>query len=260
MTDSVASDRREIRELIENWAIWRDARDWDRFRTVWHEDGEMMATWWQGPYEEFIRVSQEGWDRGVRILHFLGGTTIDVNRDHAIAQTKMTITQRVEVHEVLCDVVCTGRFYDFLARRDERWGLVLRQPIYEIDRLTPVSPAPGPALDVELLARFPGATATSRMCRRSSATRSSATCPASTAPSSSGCTSRARSGSRANGWPLAAAWPPRTNPFAPSPGLRGLATATRAVQIPPAGKLTQRICTSRPERGTSCASHAEPEP
>ena len=156
MTDSVASDRREIRELIENWAIWRDARDWDRFRTVWHEDGEMMATWWQGPYEEFIRVSQEGWDRGVRILHFLGGTTIDVNRDHAIAQTKMTITQRVEVHEVLCDVVCTGRFYDFLARRDERWGLVLRQPIYEIDRLTPVSPAPGPALDVELLARFPG--------------------------------------------------------------------------------------------------------
>ena len=100
----------------------------------------MMATWWQGPYEEFIRVSQEGWDRGVRILHFLGGSTIDVNGDHAVAQTKMTITQRVEVHDVLCDVVCTGRFYDFLAHRDERWGMVLRQPIYEIDRLTPVSP------------------------------------------------------------------------------------------------------------------------
>ena len=155
MTDRLASDRREIRDLIENWAIWRDARDWERFRTVWHEDGEMMATWWQGPYEEFIRVSQEGWDHGVRILHFLGGSTIDISGDHAIAQTKMTITQRVVVHDVLCDVVCTGRFYDFFARREGRWGLVLRQPIYEIDRLTPVSGGAGPQLDPEILERFP---------------------------------------------------------------------------------------------------------
>ncbi len=155
MTEDPAADRREIRELIENWAIWRDARDWDRFRTVWHEDGRMMATWWQGPYEEFIRVSQEGWDRGVRILHFLGGSTIELGGDRAIAQTKMTITQRVTVHDVPCDVVCTGRFYDFLARRAGRWGMVLRQPIYEIDRLTPVSPVPVPALDAELLSRFP---------------------------------------------------------------------------------------------------------
>jgi hypothetical protein len=155
MTDSLASDQHEIRELIENWAIWRDARDWARFRTVWHGDGEMMATWWQGPYEDFIRVSQDGWDRGVRILHFLGGSTIEVSGEHAIAETKMTITQRVDVHEVLCDVVCTGRFYDFFAHRDGRWGMVLRQPIYEIDRMTPVSPVLGPPLDAELLALFP---------------------------------------------------------------------------------------------------------
>jgi hypothetical protein len=155
MTDDAAADRSAIRELVENWAIWRDARDWERFRTVWHEDGRMMATWWQGPAEEFIRVSQEGWDRGVRILHFLGGSSIELSGDRAIAQTKMTITQRVEVHHVLCDVVCTGRFYDFFARRAGRWGMVLRQPIYEIDRLTPVSPVSAPALNPELLARFP---------------------------------------------------------------------------------------------------------
>ena len=103
-------DSSEIRRLIEAWAVWRDARDWDRFRTVWHADGRMMATWWQGPYEEFIRVSQEGFDRGVRILHFLGGSTVEVSGDRAIAQTKMTITQRAEVEGVLADVVCTGRF------------------------------------------------------------------------------------------------------------------------------------------------------
>jgi hypothetical protein len=154
MTDD-AAERLKIRELVENWAVWRDARLWDRFRTVWHPEGRMMATWFQGSYEDFIRVSQEGWDRGVRILHFLGGSSIDVASCRAIAQTKMTIAQRAPVDGVLCDVVCTGRFYDFLEQRDGRWGLVLRQPIYEKDRLDPVDPAATLNLDRELLAQFP---------------------------------------------------------------------------------------------------------
>lgn len=148
-------DRQQIRDLIENWAVWRDAGDWDRFGTVWHDDATMMATWFQGPASDFIRVSREGFERGVRILHFLGGTSIDVSQDRAIAQTKMTISQRAEVYGVTCDVVCTGRFYDFLERRDDRWGIVLRQPIYEKDRLDPVDPAAHLELDQQLLNSFP---------------------------------------------------------------------------------------------------------
>jgi hypothetical protein len=153
----VTDDARQIRDLVENWAVWRDAGDWERFATVWHDDGVMMATWFQGPAAEFIRVSREGFERGVRILHFLGGTSVDLAGDRAIAQTKMTITQRTTVEGVECDVVCTGRFYDFLERRADVWGLVLRQPIYEIDRLTPTTPppTPGPELDPGLLAQFP---------------------------------------------------------------------------------------------------------
>ena len=148
-------ERLAIRELIENWVVWRDAGDWERFATVWHDDGRMMATWFQGPASEFIRVSREGFARGVRILHFQGGSAIDLAGDRAVAQTKMTISQRAAVDGVLCDVVCTGRFHDFLERRAGRWGLVLRQPIYEKDRLDPVDPAARLALDPELLARFP---------------------------------------------------------------------------------------------------------
>jgi SnoaL-like domain len=146
---------REIRRVVESWAVWRDAGDWERFATCWHDDGRMMATWFQGPAEDFIRVSREGFERGVSILHFLGGHTSDVAGDRAIAQTKMTISQRAEVHGVLCDVVCTGRFYDFLERRDGRWAIVLRQPIYEKDRLDPVDPAATLELDAEVLDRFP---------------------------------------------------------------------------------------------------------
>jgi hypothetical protein len=151
----VSDDRQLIRDLVENWVVWRDAGDWERFAGVWHDDGFMMATWFQGPATDFIRVSQEGFERGVSILHFLGGTSIDLAGERAIVQTKMTISQRAEVHDVACDVVCTGRFYDFVERRDGRWGIVLRQPIYEKDRLDPIDPAATLELDPELLARFP---------------------------------------------------------------------------------------------------------
>ena len=154
MTD-VAADKVIIRDLVEAWAVWRDARLWDRFRTVWHPEGRMMATWFQGGFEEFIKVNDEGWARGVRILHFLGGSTIDVAGDRAIAMTKMTISQRAQVEGVICDVVCTGRFYDFFEKRAGRWGLVLRQPIYEKDRIDPVDPAAKLALDQDLLKSLP---------------------------------------------------------------------------------------------------------
>src|SRR6516165_1387858 len=85
--DGAAADRLAIRELVENWAVWRDAGDWDRFRTVWHDDGRMMATWFQGPFADFIRVSQQGFDRGVRILHFLGGSSVELAGERAISQT-----------------------------------------------------------------------------------------------------------------------------------------------------------------------------
>jgi len=144
-----------IRDLIENWAIWRDAGDWERFATVWHDDGVMMATWFQGPAKDFIRVTQEGRAKGVSILHFLGGTSIDLVEDRAIVQTKMTISQRGNVQDVPCDVVCTGRFYDFVEKRGGRWGVVLRQPIYEKDRVDPIDPAARIELDQAALARFP---------------------------------------------------------------------------------------------------------
>ena len=148
-------DRLAIRDLIENWAMWRDTGRWDDFRKLWHADGVMMATWFQGGVDDFIKVSQQGFARGARTSHFQGGMSIDLEGRRAIAQTKMQIAQRGPVEGVVCDVVCTGRFYDFLEKRRGRWGLVLRQPIYERDRMSPVDPAAKLKLDKKLLARFP---------------------------------------------------------------------------------------------------------
>jgi hypothetical protein len=214
--DAALADRLAIRDVVETWANARDSGDWEAFRACWHEDGYMMATWFQGPKEDFIKVSQEGRARGVNILHYTGGVRITLAGTRAIAQTRMTIMQRGDVDGVLCDVSCIGRFYDFFEKRPRQergsgepagfggtgsppqagpggpggtgsppeggprgsggkgfppeaggspggsspremaeWGIVLRQPIYEKDRLDPVDPAASLVLDPELLASYP---------------------------------------------------------------------------------------------------------
>jgi len=155
MTDETLADRLAIRDVVESWVIARDSADWERFRAQWHDDGYMMATWFQGPKDDFIRVSQEGFANGVNILHYTGQSQSTVNGSRAISQTRMTIMQRGVVHGVLCDVSCIGRFYDFFEKRDGRWAIVLRQPIYEKDRIDPVEPGVTLKLDHELLGKYP---------------------------------------------------------------------------------------------------------
>jgi hypothetical protein len=151
----LTQDQLAIVAVVHNWALWRDAGDWERFRTVWHDDGWMTATWFQGPATEFVKVSKAGFEKGVSILHFLGGSSVEVNRARAIAQTKMTISQRGMCEGELVDVVCTGRFYDFFEKRAGRWAIVRRQPIYEKDRMDPVDPSVRIKLDPDLLRSIP---------------------------------------------------------------------------------------------------------
>lgn len=154
MIDS-ASDRIAIRELIEQWMIWRDGGEWDRFATLWHPRGWMTATWFQAPATDFIARSRAAWDGGLTVYHVLGGTAVDVAGHRAVAETRMQIVQRAPVHGVAADVTCLGRFWDALERVDGRWLLRLRQPVYELDWIRPVDPAATLTLDPALLASFP---------------------------------------------------------------------------------------------------------
>ena len=141
--------------------VWRDAGDWERFRTVWHDDGVMMATWFQGPAEEFIRGQPRG--LGARACQHpaLPRRHLDRprRRPRRRADQDDDLAARRWCDGVPCDVVCTGRFYDFLEKRAGRWGLVLRQPIYEKDRIDPVDPAaPRRCSTRRCCAAFPRAT------------------------------------------------------------------------------------------------------
>jgi len=148
--------RLAIRELTESWFVYRDNRDWEKFLAVWHEDGVMMTTWGgQTTPRGFADAAQRGYDRGDRMLHECGPTTVELRGDRAISESKLRIMQRGLLDGVLCDVDCIGRVYDFVERRSGQWGIVLRQPIYERDFIRPVDPSESVALDPDRLAALP---------------------------------------------------------------------------------------------------------
>lgn len=149
------SDRRAIVDLVNDWVMWRDMGNFERMRSVWHDDGRIQTTWRQGTADEFVRATRETFEKGITILHTLGGITVDVAGNRAISISKATVSQRAVVDGVLCDVTCMARHYDFWEKRSGRWGLVMREGIYDKDWLVPVEPGRTVPLDAELLAQFP---------------------------------------------------------------------------------------------------------
>jgi hypothetical protein len=39
MACALTIDKMAIREAAENWVLWRDPVDWERFATIWHPEG-----------------------------------------------------------------------------------------------------------------------------------------------------------------------------------------------------------------------------
>ena len=149
------NDAASIRNVVEGWAIWRDTGQWERLLRAWHPGGRIVTTWFQGCAREFVELSRQAWEAGSTTHHVLGGFAVDIVRSRAIAQTRVVLCARATVDGVVCDAACTGRFYDFFERRDGRWAIVLRQPIYEKDRLDPVDPTARLTLDPAILDGFP---------------------------------------------------------------------------------------------------------
>lgn len=148
-------DQLVLKQMIESWAIWRDVGDWDRLAELWHPQGRMSATWFEGSAARFIEMGRAAMKGGARSYHVLGGSSVVVNGRRAIGNTRFVVYMRSSVHGEPCDITCVGRFYDRFQKYDDRWGLLHRQPIYEQNRLDPVRPGAVIELDAAVLERFP---------------------------------------------------------------------------------------------------------
>ncbi len=69
MIDALASeqlfDRLAIRELIENWVLWRDSGDWERFAQLWRPHSRMNTSWYSASASEFIERSRRAFATGL---------------------------------------------------------------------------------------------------------------------------------------------------------------------------------------------------
>jgi hypothetical protein len=148
-------DRLAIAHAVQNWALWRDAGQWDRLRSLYTPDAKVHATWFVGSAQQFIERSIESAKNGPRVQHFIGPTSVDLNGDKAIAESRVILLVRAALEGIEVDVTCHGRFYDRFLRQAGEWRIAERMGIYEKDRIDPVVPGAIVRLDPTTLARYP---------------------------------------------------------------------------------------------------------
>ena len=148
-------DRVAIAQVAAEWGLCRDNERWDRLRELYAADGVMRTTWFAGPARDFVDLSIAAARRGGRARHFIGATASAVQGDRAVADTCMAIMVRAPVAGMLVDVTCQGRFHDRMVREGGAWRIKLRVPVYDRDRLDPVTPGDAVPIDPAVLARFP---------------------------------------------------------------------------------------------------------
>jgi len=67
--DSLVLERMRIRELMEGFPAHRDACEWTKLRALFAADEAYVFTTWSGgvPVDEFVRISETGFAKGVKI-------------------------------------------------------------------------------------------------------------------------------------------------------------------------------------------------
>ncbi|EJN37980.1 hypothetical protein PMI38_02514 [Pseudomonas sp. GM84] len=147
---SYLEDRQQITDLITGW-IHRDLGQWEQLAGLFHPDGVIEITWYEGPFTGFIEGSRRMGASDLRTKHLIGTPVVQINGNRAIVETNAVIV----AENVRLDLGCSvhNRFYDLAEKRDGVWKLLKRQSIYDMGGFTfPSGPV---AIDAQVLKRYP---------------------------------------------------------------------------------------------------------
>lgn len=157
-TDAEVIDRMKIREICEGWGCYRDAAEWQNYRSMFHDDAYIATSWKQGPIDEFIEASKEGFAKGssfMYILHRIIGQTVDVQGDRAVSKMKVTITCRFTFDGIEMDNEADCRFFFMLAKRDGKWGVCRYTLLFDKDKMVPVHPGRSFDIPIKEVEKYP---------------------------------------------------------------------------------------------------------
>lgn len=128
-------DRQHITDLMTGW-IHRDLGEWTQLRNLFHPDGTIEITWFEGLASDFVDGSMRMGASDVRTKHLIGTPVVTFNASvtKAIVETNAMIIGE----NVVLNLGCVGhnRFYDLAEKRDGVWKLFHRQSIYDMASFT----------------------------------------------------------------------------------------------------------------------------
>ncbi|WP_144140481.1 nuclear transport factor 2 family protein [Paraburkholderia sp. BCC1884] len=128
-TQTRLEDRQKIADLMTGW-IHRDLAQWDQLRELFHPEGEIEVTWFEGLASEFIDASMRMGESDLRTKHFVASPVVTFNGDKAIVETNAVIVgENVHLH-----LGCSShnRFFDLVEKRNGAWKIIKRQSIYDM--------------------------------------------------------------------------------------------------------------------------------
>ena len=145
-------DRLQITDLLTGW-MHRDLGQWEQLRNLFHPDGTIEITWFEGLASNFVDGSMRMGASDVRTKHLIGTpvVTFNANATRAIVETNaMIIGENVKLN-----LGCIGhnRFYDMAEKRDGVWKLFHRQSIYDMASFT--FPLGMVAIDQSMVGKYP---------------------------------------------------------------------------------------------------------
>lgn len=147
-----------ITELCKGWPVYRDASEWQNYRSLFAKENAYVWTTWSGglTIEKFIEVSIKGRANGDFIMHRENGTLANVNlaKQRGIGKMKATITQRFTIQGIPVDIECDCRFIFFAKIEDGEWKAQYVKLFYEKDKMIPVNGKDVPTFPQEELDKY----------------------------------------------------------------------------------------------------------
>src|SRR5882762_388723 len=118
---TILQDRQSIADLMTGW-IHRDLAEWDQLRELFHPDGTIEITWFEGLASDFIDGSMRMAHSDLRTKHFVGAPVVTFTGNKALVETNAAVIGE----NVPLNLGCTAhaRFYDQVEKRSGVWKIV----------------------------------------------------------------------------------------------------------------------------------------
>src|SRR5260370_28626403 len=87
---TVLEDRQSIADLMTGW-IHRDLAEWDKLRELFHPDGTIEVTWFEGLASDFVDGSMRMGKSDLRTKHFVSAPVVTFNGNKAIVETNAVV-------------------------------------------------------------------------------------------------------------------------------------------------------------------------